>query len=133
MASTSGRDLAPKRSNLTTLEWQMIHHSPLRACGNDGEIKTTRRLKLARYLRGGQTRWAYDVHDRMPAILRPEEYDLWLDPGVTAPSPVIGCLQPFDAKLMKKYPVSTRVNRPENDDPACAQEIPLPNAPQMLF
>jgi len=84
-------------------------------------------------VRGGQTRWSYDVHDRMPAILRPEEYDLWLDPGVTAPSRVIGCLQPFDAKLMKKYPVSTRVNRPENDDPACAQEIPLPNAPQMLF
>jgi hypothetical protein len=67
---------------------------------------------------------------RFDAILRPEDYDLWLDPGVTVPSRVIGCLPPFDAKLMKKYPVSTRVNRPENDDPACAQEIPLPNAPK---
>lgn len=74
-----------------------------------------------------------DVHDRMPVILRPEDYDLWLDPGVTAPGRVTGCLQPFDAMLMKKYPVSSRVNSPENDDPACAQEIPLPNAPQMLF
>jgi putative SOS response-associated peptidase YedK len=74
-----------------------------------------------------------DVHDRMPVILRPEDYDLWLDPGVTAPSRMTGCLQPFDARLMKKYPVSTRVNSPENDDPACAREIPLPDAPQMLF
>jgi len=24
-----------------------------------------------------------DVHDRMPVILRPEDYDLWLDPGIT--------------------------------------------------
>lgn len=73
------------------------------------------------------------IHDRMPAILRPEDYDLWLDPGVTAPSRITGCLQPFDARLMKKYPVSTRVNSPDNDDPACAQQIPLPDAPQMLF
>src|SRR5215470_3353607 len=74
-----------------------------------------------------------DVHDRMPVILRPEEYDLWLDPGVTVPSRVTGCLQPFDARLMKKYPVSTRVNSPDNDDAACAQEISLPSAPQLLF
>jgi putative SOS response-associated peptidase YedK len=74
-----------------------------------------------------------DVHDRMPVILKTEDYDLWLDPCVTAPNRVTGCLQPFDARLMKKYPVSKRVNRPENDDPACAEETSLPNAPQMLF
>ncbi len=74
-----------------------------------------------------------NIHDRMPAILRPEDYDLWLDPGEAAPGHVTNLLQPFDAGFMKKYPVSTRVNSPENDDPACAQEIPLPAAPQMLF
>jgi putative SOS response-associated peptidase YedK len=74
-----------------------------------------------------------DIHDRMPVILRSEDYDLWLDPGVTVPSRVTGCLQPFDARLMRKYPVSTRVNSPENDDPACAEETPLPDAPQLLF
>jgi putative SOS response-associated peptidase YedK len=69
----------------------------------------------------------------MPAILRPEDYDSWLDPGVIDPGRVTGCLEPFDGRLMKKYPVSTRVNSPENDDPACAQEIPLPTVLQMLF
>jgi putative SOS response-associated peptidase YedK len=73
------------------------------------------------------------VHDRMPAILRPEDYDLWLDPGVTDPARVTDCLGPFDAGLMKKYPVSTRVNRSENDDPECAREIPLAPAAQSLF
>jgi putative SOS response-associated peptidase YedK len=73
------------------------------------------------------------VHDRMPAILRPEDYDLWLDPGVTDPARVTDCFRPFDARLMKKYPVSTRVNRPENDDAACAREIPLAPAAQSLF
>src|SRR5262249_55466408 len=74
-----------------------------------------------------------DIHHRMPVILRPEDYDFWLDPGVTAPSRVTSCLQPFDARLMKKYAVSMRVNSPENDDLACAQEIPLPSTAPMLF
>ena len=74
-----------------------------------------------------------DIHHRMPVILRAEDYDFWLDPGVTAPSRVTGCLQPFDARLMKKYPVGMRVNSPENDDLACAQEIPLPSAAPILF
>ncbi len=57
-----------------------------------------------------------DVHDRMPVILKPEDYDLWLDPGVTDPALVADTLKPFDPRSMKKYPVSTRVNRAENDD-----------------
>lgn len=74
-----------------------------------------------------------DVHDRMPAILRPEDYELWLDPGVVDPARVSHCLQPFDARLMKKYPVSTRVNRPENDDFARAREIVLSSTAPLLF
>ncbi len=74
-----------------------------------------------------------DVHDRMPAILEKEDYQLWLDPGVTDAARVTECLKPFDARLMKRYPVSTRVNRPENDDPDCAQEVPIPGSAQTLF
>jgi putative SOS response-associated peptidase YedK len=74
-----------------------------------------------------------EIHNRMPAILRHEDYDLWLDPGVVDPSRVSDCLRPFDARLMKKYPVSTRVNSPDNDDLVCAQEIALPTTSQLLF
>lgn len=64
------------------------------------------------------------VHNRMPVILRPEDYDLWLDPGVNDPARVADLLKPLDARLMRSYPVSPRVNRPENDDAECAREAP---------
>jgi len=67
------------------------------------------------------------VHDRMPAMLDEEDYERWLDPGITDPDRVADCLKPFDPKLMKKYPVSDRVNRPENDDQECADEIAPPD------
>src|SRR4029077_7884642 len=74
-----------------------------------------------------------DVHDRMPAILRAEDYDLWLDPGVTELARFADCLKPFDASLMKKYPVSSRVNHPANDDKECAREIPIARTAPALF
>jgi len=64
-----------------------------------------------------------DVHDRMPAILRPEDYDLWLDPGVTDPARVAELLRPYDARQMRKYPVSDFVNRAENEGPECGREV----------
>jgi putative SOS response-associated peptidase YedK len=74
-----------------------------------------------------------DVHDRMPAILRAEDYDLWLDPGVTEAARAADCLKPFDARLMKKYPVSSRVNHTANDDEECAREIPIARTAPALF
>jgi putative SOS response-associated peptidase YedK len=64
-----------------------------------------------------------EVHNRMPVILQVEDYAPWLDPSVNNPSLVRACLKPYDSALMKKYPISTRVNRPENDDHECAQEV----------
>ena len=74
-----------------------------------------------------------EIHNRTPVIVRPEDYDLWLDPGIVDPARASDCLETFDARLMKKYPVSTRVNSPENDDVTCAQEIALPATTQLLF
>lgn len=63
------------------------------------------------------------IHNRMPVILKREDYDLWLDPGVTDPGRIVDLLRPFDARLMRKYPVGTRVSQVANDDPECAEEI----------
>lgn len=73
-----------------------------------------------------------DVHRRMPAILKRDDYDRWLDPSIKTPSAVSPCLAPFNAALMKKYPVSTRVNRPENDDRDCAQEVTVSATPTLF-
>ncbi len=72
-----------------------------------------------------------DVHDRMPVILPPDAYDLWLDPGFTDIAAVSDMLKPFDAKLMKKFAVSSRVNAAANDDPTvCEPSAPATDAGQ---
>src|SRR2546427_4224203 len=43
------------------------------------------------------------VHDRMPVILDPDDYDLWLDPGVKNVSAASELLKPYDARLMQCY------------------------------
>jgi putative SOS response-associated peptidase YedK len=69
----------------------------------------------------------------MPAILDPDDYEPWLDPGIKNSETVLDCLKPFDARLMRKYPVSPRVNRPENDDEECAREVPVIESALTLF
>jgi hypothetical protein len=41
----------------------------------------------------------------MPVILSPEHYDLWLDPGFGRADALKEMLNPFDATLMRRYPV----------------------------
>jgi putative SOS response-associated peptidase YedK len=45
-----------------------------------------------------------EIHDRMPAILRPDDYDLWLDPGITDPARVADLLAPFRGATHEKIP-----------------------------
>jgi putative SOS response-associated peptidase YedK len=45
----------------------------------------------------------------MPVILDPSHYDLWLDPGMQDVAAISGFLKPYDARLMRSYPASTRV------------------------
>jgi putative SOS response-associated peptidase YedK len=63
------------------------------------------------------------VHDRMPVILEPENYDLWLDPALKKAEQVIDFLKPYRADAMKSWRVSSRVNSAQNDDPECIEEF----------
>jgi len=54
------------------------------------------------------------VHDRMPVIVDPDSYDLWLDPGMAKVEAVSDLLKPYDARQMRCYPVSTRINSVAN-------------------
>ena len=55
-----------------------------------------------------------ELHNRMPAILRPEHHDAWLNPA-TSRVELLRMLTPFPSSLMKTYPVSSSVNSPDND------------------
>ena len=63
-----------------------------------------------------------DIHDRMPVIIAKDDYNLWLDPGVTSPSQVADLMKPFDSRLMRMYPVSSKVGNVKNDGPERAEE-----------
>lgn len=65
------------------------------------------------------------IHNRMPVILPPDAYDLWLDPAEQKPAALNHLLKPYPADLMTAYPVSRLVNSPANDVPAC--RIPNPD------
>jgi len=64
-----------------------------------------------------------DVHNRMPVILAPSDFDLWLDPGAQHPGEVQHLLRPYPAGEMSYYPVSTHVNNPRNEDPLCIEPL----------
>lgn len=54
------------------------------------------------------------IHNRMPVILDPLDYDMWLHPD-TPIDQLHHLLRPFDAAALDAYPVSTGVNKPQND------------------
>jgi putative SOS response-associated peptidase YedK len=62
-----------------------------------------------------------DIHDRMPAILVPDGYTRWLSDEPDRRE----LMRPFPADLMRMWPISARVNKPENDDPLIIEPIEL--------
>ena len=64
------------------------------------------------------------IHDRMPVILPPREYDRWLDPSLQDPDSLVPLLVPFPSDEMLAYPVSPRVNTPSTDDDGCMAALP---------
>jgi putative SOS response-associated peptidase YedK len=73
------------------------------------------------------------VHDRMPVILDPDGYDLWLDPGMRNVDAASELLRPCDARLMRCYPVSARINHVANDDEGCSVAVELTQVQARLF
>jgi len=65
------------------------------------------------------------VHDRMPVILDRDNYDLWLDPGMRDVAALSELLKPCDARLMRCYPISTRINHVANNDEECSAPVEL--------
>jgi putative SOS response-associated peptidase YedK len=63
------------------------------------------------------------IHNRMPVIIAPDDFDLWLDPGAQHPGEVQHLLRAYPAEAMSHYPVSTFVNNPRNEDPLCIEPL----------
>ena len=57
------------------------------------------------------------IHDRMPVILAPDAFDLWLDAANVDPMTASALIAPAPENLLEAYPISTDVNRVANDNP----------------
>jgi putative SOS response-associated peptidase YedK len=58
---------------------------------------------------------------------------VWLDPGMKDVAAASDLLKPYDARLMRCYPVSTRINRVANDDEECSRPVELAEIQNQLF
>jgi putative SOS response-associated peptidase YedK len=62
------------------------------------------------------------VHGRMPVLLRPEDFDAWLDPEETDPRTLSRLLAPSPPAWLEDRIVDSWVNDPRNDGPRCLAE-----------
>lgn len=61
------------------------------------------------------------LHDRMPCIVDPGEYQAWLDPALEEARAVQAFLHPAPEGLLKSYPVSRFVSNANNEGAECLQ------------
>jgi putative SOS response-associated peptidase YedK len=63
------------------------------------------------------------IHDRMPAIVREDQYRDWLNPKETDAEEFLRLLAPYPSEEMEALPVSRAVNNPRNEGPSCIDGI----------
>jgi putative SOS response-associated peptidase YedK len=63
------------------------------------------------------------LHERMPVILHPSDYDLWLDKKLTDPNHLDHLYKPFPDEMIEFHEVPTLVNNPRFDSPACIVKV----------
>ena len=70
------------------------------------------------------------IHDRMPVVIRPEDFARWLDCRTQEPRDVADLLEPVEPDFFEAIPVSTKVNKVANGGPDVQDAIDLPDAPE---
>ena len=71
----------------------------------------------------GANRRLASVHDRMPVILAPEDFDAWLDRHAQHPADLLSLLHSVPDDWLEGYPVSTDVNNPQHDSPSLIRPV----------
>lgn len=63
------------------------------------------------------------LHDRMPVILSPDNYSLWLNRNMHDPHALETLYTPYPDDLMSYHEVPSLVNSPRFDSPACIVRV----------
>ena len=70
------------------------------------------------------------IHDRMPVIVPPEAFDLWLDCANVDARTAEALIVPAQEDLLEAFPVSTDVNRTANDNPKLVERLAVGAEPE---
>jgi putative SOS response-associated peptidase YedK len=63
------------------------------------------------------------IHDRMPVIVPPEAFDLWLNTNEVDATTAAALIAPAPDNLLEAYEISTAVNRIANDNPKLLEPV----------
>jgi putative SOS response-associated peptidase YedK len=69
------------------------------------------------------------IHDRMPVVLGPDSWPLWLGTDVPGSGELIALLRPAPEAGLIRYPVARYVNDVRNDGPVLVEPIVLADSP----
>ena len=86
--------------------------------GPDGEV-----IESCTILTTDANELLQPIHDRMPVILKAEDYDLWLDPAVQQPKVLQPLLKPYPSEEMSGHPVTSKVNKAAYESPDCIKPV----------
>jgi putative SOS response-associated peptidase YedK len=67
-----------------------------------------------------------ELHNRMPVVLKPDVWPMWLGEETADPAHLKALLVPYPSEDMIAWPVSTRVGSVKNNDPSLIEQIALP-------
>jgi putative SOS response-associated peptidase YedK len=98
--------------------------------GATGSEKRSEEILSATIIVGDPNPLVGAIHDRMPVILMPKDYDRWLDGG-TSIDEARAMLRPYDEALMRAYAVSRAVNSVKNDSEDLIEPIADEDAPKL--
>ena len=115
-------------------EWKLVngHKLPHHICLRDGEVFAIAGL-WDRWEGEGESLEScslivmpanevmQSLHERMPALIAPAHYDLWLDARITDKAELMGYLNSAPSSQLVTYPISPWVNSPQHDDDRCIQ------------
>ncbi len=89
--------------------------------GRIGKIRVRPIIRIFTIITTDANKLVAEIHDRMPLIIAPADYERWLSDG----SDPHDLMRPYLAEPMRMWPISPRVNKPENDDCSILEPVEL--------
>lgn len=104
---------------------QMADHSPLCFAGiwETWKAPDNSVIETFAILTTAANKLVAPLHDRMPVILHPDSFPLWLSKNMHDPEQLQQFYLPYPAEEMNAYKVPDLINNPRFDSPACMAQV----------